>query len=110
MAEAIKNKVKAAVVGGWIQDGNVAQTIKLIGAFDNMAEAFGEAYLYLNDCIAEIGGKEIITITPVHNLESETGYAIYGKDKQNQTVCYAYILCNYNQGGDANGYEDSTPM
>ena len=101
MMEKINNKVKAVTVGGWMKDG-VPQTINLIGAFDNIAEAFGEAYLYLHECSLEMGEDEI-TITTVQDLESETGNAIYGKDKQNQTVCYAYILCNQNYEDKTNG-------
>lgn len=94
MTETINNKVKAAVVGGWMKDG-VSQTITLIGAFDNMAEAFGEAFLYLDELIGM--EEEEMFITPIQNLEEETGYAIYGKDKEGQIKYYSYILFNSKQ-------------
>lgn len=99
MMKKINNKVKAVTVGGWMKDG-VPQTISLIGAFDNMAEAFGEAYLYLNDYCLE---ENEITITPVQDLEEETGYVIYGKDERNQIRYYAYILYNHKQEDEMNG-------
>ena len=90
MSETIKNKVKAAVVGGWMKDG-VPQMISFIGAYDNVAEAFGEAYIYLDELI-KMDEDDKTTITPIQDLEGDTGCAIYGKDEQNQIKYYAYIL------------------
>ena len=94
MAKLPKDKVKAVVVGGWMDKG-VSQMITLIGAFDNFSEAYGEAYLYLDEMIAD-RNEQTLTITPLTLLEGDTGYAIFAINEKGEALYYADILFNEN--------------
>lgn len=86
------NKIKAVVVGGWMHDGE-PQMMTLIGAFENEAEAYGEAYLYLNE-LASHYGEEKVGISQTVELEGNTGYAMFVKNEEEKILDYAYILNN----------------
>lgn len=83
------NKIKAVVVGGWLNDKGESQMIQLIGAYESTTEAYGQAYLYLDELC-----KEEQHITHLHELDGDTGYAMYTEDKDEKLHDYAYILLN----------------
>lgn len=85
------NKIKAVVVGGWIDNSHFGRSgmIQLIGAFENVTEAYGQAYRYLDEICTHDE-----SITPTMELEGDTGYAIYTKNKEGLFTNYAYILLN----------------
>lgn len=96
------NKIKAVVVGGWVSDKGDLEMITLIGAFENAAEAYGEAYLYLDELSQNYKDEDGMCITPLCELEGDTGYGMYLKDKDGKTTEYAYILLNDNYEEEQN--------
>jgi hypothetical protein len=88
------NKIRAVVVGGWVDDKGVDQMITLIGAFEDLSEAYGEAYLYLDELSQNYSDEDDAHITPLRELEGETGYGMYLQNKDGKTSEYAYILRN----------------
>lgn len=94
------NRIKAVVVGGWFNDKGDMEMITLIGAFENVAEAYGEAYLYLDELSQHYLDDEGAHITLLFELEGETGYGMNLCTKDGKIHDYAYILMNDN-------YEDS---
>lgn len=83
------NKVKAVVVGGWLDNKGNSQMIQLIGAYESTTEAYGQAYIYLDELCTDES-----TITPTEELEGETGYAMYTKSKDGRLENYAFVLLN----------------
>lgn len=99
------NKIAAVVVGGWMNEKGEQQMITLIGAFENLSEAYGEAYLYLDELSQNYRDEDGMHITPLHELEGETGYAMYLQNKENKPTEYAYILRNDNYDYEGNSHE-----
>lgn len=68
--------------------------ISVLGAYGNPEEAYGAAFIYLNDLIAsEYRNKD--TISPLFPLEGETGYGMEIRNgDENSAIDYAYILFN----------------
>ena len=88
------DNMKAVVVGGSVHE-STEETIQLIGAYEEPIEAYGEAYLYLAERAEGYGDdSEDYSITLPQELEGDTGYALYLKDRTGQIVDYAYILFN----------------
>ena len=92
----MKVKAKYIVVYGWenIKTGK-DEFINVIGAYDTPEEAYGAAFMYLNDLIAnEHRNKD--TISPLFPLGGETGYGmkIVNGDDKSVTIDYAYVLFN----------------
>lgn len=84
----VKNdKIRAVVVGGWVDEEGKERMIQLIGAFENPTEAFGEAYLYLDEFAVD--GQ---TISTTERLEGDTGYALLLKKPDGTITEYAYVL------------------
>lgn len=93
------NKIRAVAVGGYLDDKGNSQMIQLIGAFENPAEAYGKAYLYLDE-LCHVKQH----ITQLYELEGETGYAMYTEDENGKLDDYAYILLNQEaEQEEANG-------
>lgn len=89
------NKIKAVAVGGLIDEKGRERMIMLLGAFENATEAYGKAYLYLDELAGDSREHELI-ITPLYKLEGDTGYAMYAQDKNGDAKYYAYVLFNDN--------------
>ena len=94
------NKIAAVVVGGWMNDKGESEFITLLGAFEDTTEAYGKAYLYLDELSGNYKEEDGMTITPLYQLEGETGYGMYLQDKNGKTSEYAYILFNDNYEGN----------
>ena len=91
----MKVKAKYIVVYGYYDKktkGN--EFISALGAYDTPEEAYGAAFIYLNDLIAnEYRDKD--TITPLFPLEGETGYGMEIRNgDENSAIDYAYVLFN----------------
>lgn len=89
-------KVKEAkyivIYGYYDKETKRNEFISALGTYDNAEEAYGAAFIYLNDLIAnEYRNKD--TISPLFPLEGETGYGmeIINGD-ENSAIDYAYIL------------------
>lgn len=90
------NKIRAVAVGGWLDEKGDQRMITLIGAFENSSEAYGEAYLYLDELSQSYKEEDGMQITPLIELEGETGYVMYLQNKEGKISEYAYILRNDN--------------
>lgn len=88
------NKIKAVVVGGWMNDNGNSEMITLLGAFENLTEAYGKAYLYLDELSQNYSDDDGAYITPLYELEGETGFGMYLKTKDHKTQEYAFVLLN----------------
>ena len=91
----MKVKAKYIVVYGW-EDIKTKENefITVLGAYDNAEEAYGAAFMYLNNLIVDESRNG--AISPLFCLEGETGYGmriVNGDDKSN-TIDYAYVLFN----------------
>lgn len=90
------NKVKAVVVAGYMSAGRTPEMIFLIGAYENIEEAYGAAYLYLADMADghkdDYNGK----ITSLFKLEGDAGFGMYLESRDGKPEDYAYILFNDN--------------
>lgn len=96
------NKVQAVVVGGFYDSNGQQAMITLLGAFENVSEAYGEAYLYLEELARqEVSDHGNVKISLALELEGETGYAMYVLDKDDKPLDYAYILFNDNYEGES---------
>lgn len=85
--------------------------IQCIGAFETLARAYGEAMIYLTELAAgsyEYEDKdEECTISPLRDLEGETGFGLYLKNKAGETL-HAVLILHANEpeledGGDDDG-------
>ena len=84
--------IKAVVVGGWLDKG-VSQMISLIGSFEDITEAYGAAYLYLEEHAIDVYANEPgMYITLPKNLEGDSGHALYLCNKDGIELQYAYAL------------------
>ena len=104
------NKIKYVVVGGWIDEAGIERMIMCLGAFENMNEAYGKAYLYLDDLASNYPEGKMM-ITTLCDLEGETGFAMYARCRGDKPQYYAYILFNNHdedneKEGDANDSAD----
>lgn len=90
------NNIAAVVVGGWMNEKGEQQFITLLGAFEDTTEAYGKAYLYLDELSGNYKEEDGMQITPLYELEGETGYAMYLQGKDGKALDYAYILFNNN--------------
>ena len=95
------NKIRAVVVGGWMNEKGEQEMITLLGAFEDATEAYGKAYLYLDELSGKYREEDGMHITPRYELEGETGYAMYLQDKDGKSMEYAYILFNDNYEGNS---------
>lgn len=86
------DKIRAVVCSGWMDNGR-EQMIQLNGAFESLNEAYGAAYLFLDEC-ANGRKEESLSISLPEKLEGGTGYAMYLKDKDGKITEYAYVLYN----------------
>lgn len=70
--------------------------IQCLGAFDSLTSAYGEAALHLTEMAVgtyEYGNKdEECTISPLRELEGETGYGMYLRNKAGETLDAVFIL------------------
>lgn len=83
-----------------MDEEGIEQMITCLGAFENMEEAYGKAYLYLED-LASGHSEGYMMITTLCDLECETGYAMYARCRGKKPKYYAYIL--FNDNGEENG-------
>ena len=91
----MKVKAKYIVVYGYLgKKTKRNEFISVLGAYDTSEEAYGAAFIYLNDLIAnECRDKD--TISPLFPLEGETGYGMEIRNgDENSAIDYAYILFN----------------
>ena len=88
------NTAKYVVVGGWIDDKRYPRMIQCLGAFKTAEEAYGKAYLYLDELVCSGNTNEEYLITSAVELEAETGFALYAKDGNGQERYYTYVLFN----------------
>ena len=90
----MKVNAKYIVVYGWknIKTGE-DEFITVIGAYDIPEEAYGAAFMYLNDLIVDESREA--TISPVFSLEGETGCGMkIVNGDESVTIDYAYVLFN----------------
>ena len=70
--------------------------MQCIGAFETLARAYGEAMIYLTELAEgtyEYENKdEECTISPLRDLEGETGFGLYLKNKAGETLDAVFIL------------------
>ena len=70
--------------------------IQCIGAFKTLTEAYGEAMLYLTEMAVETyeyeNDDEECTISPLRDLEGETGFGMYLRNKAGETLHAVFIL------------------
>lgn len=69
--------------------------IQCIGTFETFTMAYGEAMIYLAEMAAgyESGCKgEKCTLSPLRDLEGETGFGIFMKNKAGQGIHSVFIL------------------
>lgn len=94
-------KVKEAkyivIYGYYDKETKRNEFISALGTYDNAEEAYGAAYIYLNDLIAseyrtsEYRNKD--TISPLFPLEGKTGYGMEIRNgDENSAIDYAYIF------------------
>lgn len=100
------DNIKAVVIGGWMIDGSEHMT-HLIGAYESPTEAYGAAYLYLDEMAAGYDNPESYSITLPQQMEGDAGYAVYLQSEDGHISDYAYVLINSNaKGGGANDSTD----
>ena len=88
-------KAKYIVVYGYYDKKTKEnEFISVLGAYDTPEEAYGAAFMYLNDLIVDESRNG--TISPLFSLEGETGYGmkIVNGDDKSVTIDYAYVLFN----------------
>lgn len=84
--------MKYVVVAGYFdKDTHFEQCI---GVFDTSREAYGEALLYLNEGIDDTDEEERkqLTISPLYEIESQTGYSMQVTGGGRTYTDYATIL------------------
>lgn len=104
-------KVKAvAIAEAYNPKTGVCDLIHCLGAFDSLTSAYGEAAVYLTELAVgtyEYNDKdEECTISPLRDLEGETGYGMYLRNKAGETLDAVFILhAKYEKesGGGENG-------
>ena len=89
-------KVKEAkyivIYGYYDKETKRNEFISALGIYDNAEEAYGAAYIYLNDLIAN-ESRDKDTISPLFQLDCETGYGMEIRNgDENSAIDYAYIL------------------
>ena len=84
--------MKYIVVAGYHSDDT--EFIQCIGVFDNVREAYGEALLYLNEEIdnADSECRDKLHISPLFELESQTGFGMIVEGVKRSFTDYANIL------------------
>ena len=96
------NKLKAVVVAESIDAATgCTDMIQCLGAFNNFAEAYGEGLMFLS-AIAD----DDDTITPLFELEGETGFGFSLKNQEGKATEMVCVLqCDktdeQKKGGDA---------
>lgn len=97
----MNNNIKAvAVMEHYSENSNLPYMMQCIGAFENVSEAYGEALLTFNEF-----PSDDFTITPLGELEGETGFAMDLKDKDGYMRMRAYIFFVEQQ--EVEGYGNS---
>lgn len=86
--------MKYVVIGGY--EPNFHQCL---GVFDNAAEAYGTAYLYLDDIVdtGDPENKDKLKISPLYPLTGETGYIMHLEGVEDITD-YAEVLFKHDEG------------
>lgn len=84
-----------AIVDMLDEETGKSEMIQCLGAFDSFITAYGETMVYLTEMAANYEdackGDEC-TLSPLRDLEGETGFTILLKNKAGQTLHEAYIL------------------
>lgn len=90
MTERITHTVVAETVG----NSGEAYMISCIGAYTDYEKAYGAALLYLDEMAEGYcdRDKEELLITTLIQLEGETGWGLYLKDKDGNHLYRTYIL------------------
>lgn len=83
----------------------ISDMIQCIGAFGTLTEAYGEAMLYLTEMAVGTyeyeSEDEECTISPLRDLEGETGFGMYLRNKAGETLHAVFILhATYPETGD----------
>lgn len=96
------NNIKAVVMGGRWDTGRQNDVLTIYhGAYENIAEAYGEALLYLNEEASDYDGKKK-NITPLYELEANQGFGMELHIEGEDLAYFAHIFINYdcakNQG------------
>lgn len=69
----------------------LANFMQCLGVFEGFDRAYGKALIYLSEIAFDGEGGEY-TITPLQDLEGETGFALYMRNSQGQITDAVYIL------------------
>ena len=80
------------VIAGSCVDGRPSGFMQAIGIFNDSGKAYGEAYLYLADMMADGYGDEKARFTPPLEIEGDTGFEILLEDEHGNVSNYVYIL------------------
>lgn len=106
-------KIRAvAITESMNQKTGVSDMIQCLGAFESLTIAYGEAMIYLTEMatIYECNIQdEECTISPLRDLEGETGFGIYLRNKAGETLHAVFILhtgepeTETTERGDADG-------
>lgn len=88
------NGIKAVAIGGNVDSNGELELFICLGAFSEVESAYGEALLFLTD-VAESIPDEKYTLTVPVPLDNDTGYGMYLKDKNGNSVNYAFVLFNH---------------
>lgn len=74
----------------------VTDMMQCLGAFETLASAYGEAMIYLTELAAGTyeyeNEDEECTISPLRDLEGETGFGMYLRNKAGETLHAVFIL------------------
>ena len=90
----------------------VTDMMQCLGTFGTLTEAYGEAMIYLTELAAGTyeydNDDEECTISPLRDLEGETGFGMYLRNKAGETLHAVFILHagtepETKDGGDGDG-------
>lgn len=92
-----KHAIKFVMVGESLApETQIPSMIECLGVFDTSAAAYGRAVMYLSELTDGVEGES--TITPLVELEGQTGFGLYLKNTEKQAIHNALVLFYYSIG------------
>lgn len=80
------------VTGYYDNDTKSSNFIQAIGTYNDELQAYGKALLYLSELASNLADGEPNKITPLFELNCQTGYGMELRNKK--TTDYVYVLFN----------------